>query len=385
MAAYQKGVPIEISDTFTVDGVETDPTTVTYNILGPDGVLTTYTFPGDAEISNTAVGNYLLSLAPPAIPGDYNYDVEATGAVVASRAGNFTVLADVSSWQELDWAVVGPCTPWADSQDVWDSCGQPMVTMGEGSSETECAVDMTQYAFAASQLLYELSGHLFSGACERTVRPCGTPTCGFQVLSRGHVVGGWNGLQWGDDRPCGCQPLSRVLLSGYPVREVTEVKLDGVVLPKTNNWRLDERRWLTRVADIDGNAQVWPGCQRLDLDDTEVGTWSVTYRYGQDPPLIGQMAAAQLGCDLYRAIGGGTCALPMGTTRISRQGIVIEKLAFATWAFNQHTTGSQPPGWHTGMPLVDAFLGAYARTGPLRRPTVFTAKSVMRYARSVGQ
>lgn len=379
-------MPIEISDTFTVDGVETDPTDVTYNILGPDGVLTTYTFPGDPEIANPAVGNYLLSLAPPTVPGEYSYDVEATGAVVASRAGNFTVLPDVSSQQDLDWAVVGPCSPWADSNDVWDCCGQPMVTIGEGSSEAECAVDMTQYAVAASQLLYELSGHQFSGSCQRTVRPCGTPTCGFQVLSRGHIVGGWKGVQWGDDRACGCRGLSRILLSGYPVREILEVKIDGVVVPAANNWRLDERRWLVRVADAGGNMQLWPSCQRLDLDDTEEGTFSVEYRYGQDPPLLGVMAAAQLGCDLYRACGGsGNCALPTGTTRITRQGIVIERLAFASWAFNKRANGQNAAGWHTGMPLVDAFLGAYARYGIPRRPSVWTAKSVMRYARQVGQ
>lgn len=384
MAAYQKGVPIEISDTFSVDGVETDPTTVTYNILGPDGVTTTYSFPGDPEIDNPSVGNYLLSLAPPAIPGEYYYDVEATGTVVASRAANFSVLPDVSSQQDVDWAVVGPCSPWADSGDVWDCCGQPMTVMGEGSMETECAVDMTQFAMEASQLLYELSGRMYSGRCERTVRPCGTQQCGFQVLSRGHIVSGWSGSGWGDERSCGCQPLSRVLLSGYPVREVTEVKIDGVVIPKAGNWRLDERRWLVRT-----DGQFWPSCQRLDLEDTEDGTFSVTYGYGQDPPLIGIAAAAQLGCELYRACGGsggtGQCALPTGVTRITRQGIVIERLAFSTWAFNSVASGTSAAGWHTGIPLVDAFLGTYARTGIIRRPSVWTAKNSMRYARSVGQ
>lgn len=391
MGVYQKGVPIEITDTFTVDGVETDPTTVVYSLLDPSGTTTTYTWPGAVEISHLATGEFLLSLSPPTLPGEYFYDVDATGAVVASRAGNFTILPDVSSAQDLDWAVIGPCLPWADSQDVWDCCGQPMTTIGEGSMETECPVDMTKFAMAASQLLYELSGHKFSGTCERTVRPCGTSTwCGFQVLSRGHIVGGdwgWNGAWWGNgSRPCGCEPLSRIRLSGYPVRDVVQVKLDGVPLLEDDNWRLDERRWLTRVADADGNAQVWPSCQRLDLNDTEDGTFSVTYRYGQDPPIAGQMAAAQLGCELYRSCGGGggaNCALPTGTTRVTRQGIVIEKLAFSRWAFSTQAAGNQPAGWHTGMPLVDAFLGAYAPTGPKRRPMVYSP--ALRYARSVGQ
>lgn len=379
MSTYQQGQPITIFDTFTLDDIPTDPTTVVYRVLGPDGTTTTYTFPGAPEISNTGVGEYELALGAPTLPGTYYYDVDATGTVVASRAASFTVLANVSSTTDLDWAVVGPCTPWADSRDVWNCCGQPMQTIGEGSSATECAVDMTQFAIEASQLLYELSGRLFSGVCERTVRPCSTEDfgCGFQVLSRGHIVG-WSGIGWGDTRACGCQGLSRVHLSGYPVRDVTEVKIDGVVLPAENNWRLDERQWLTRIADSNGDRQLWPSCQRLDLADTEEGTFSVTYRYGQDPPVLGVQAAAQLGCELYRACSGGTCALPTGTTRINRQGIVIERLAFATWAFREGR-------WNTGLPLVDAFLGGYNPTALKRRPSVWGPDRKQRYARSVGQ
>lgn len=386
MGVYQQGVPIEISDTFTVDGIATNPTLVTYTILGPDGISVVYTFPGSAEVSNPSVGSFLLSLAPPTLPGTYYYDVDATGAVVASRAASFSVLANVATAVDLDWAVVGPCTPWADSHDVWNCCGQPMVTIGEGSSEDECAVDMTQFAMEASQVLYELSGRLFSGTCEKTVRPCATRGgCGFQVLSRGHIVGsyGWNGAWWGsDNRPCGCRGLSRVLLSGYPIREIIEVKIDGDVV-SDSTYRLDERRFLTRK-----DGALWPSCQALDLDDDEDGTFSVTYRYGQDPPSIGVAAAAQLGCELYKACQSGSaadCLLPSGVTRIVRQGITIEKQAFAAWAFSLSSTGGVPAGWHTGMSLVDAFLGAYARFGIPRRPTVWSPSASLRYARPVGQ
>jgi hypothetical protein len=382
MAGYQQGQPITIYDTFTVDGIETDPTTVTYTIQGPDGTDTIYTFPGDPEVTNPSVGNYELALGAPSLPGFYQYDVDAAGTVVASRAASFTVFPNVTSSPDLDWAVVGPCTPWADSQDVWSCCGQPMTTIGEGSSETECAVDMTQFAMEASQLLYELSGRLFSGSCERTVRPCSTmDSCGFQVLSRGHIVG-WNGNQWGEDyRACGCRALDRILLSGYPVREITEVKIDGDVVDSAT-YRLDERRWLTRVRDPAEPDVIlqWPGCQQLDLDDDQDGTFSVTYRYGQDPPMLGVAAAAQLGCELYRACAGGTggeCALPTGTTRINRQGIVIERLAFSTWAFRENR-------WSTGLPLVDAFLSGYNSTGNKRRPSVWSPSTRMRFARPVG-
>ena len=388
MGIYQQGVPIEISDTFTVDGVQTDPTLVTYTILGPDGVTTVYTT-GDPEVSNPAVGEYLLSLSPPTLPGEYQYDVDATGAVVASRAASFTVLPNVATGLiDMDWAVVGPCTPWADSQDVWDCCGQPMTTVGEGSLAVECPVDMTQFAFEASQLLYELSGRQFAGACEKTVRPCGDRGCGFQVLSRGHIVedpywSGW-GWSWNGTQGCGCRPLDRIKLSGYPVREITEVLIDGVLVDP-DTYRLDERRFLTRtrLPMEPDTALFWPACQSLDLPDTASWTFSVTYRYGQDPPPLGVHAAAQLGCELYKSCSGQSCALPTGTTRITRQGIVIEKLAFSAWAFTSAGSG-QAPGWHTGLPLVDAFLGGYNPSGIKRRPT-FWAPGHKQYARKVGQ
>lgn len=380
MGVYQQGTPIEISDTFTVDGVETNPTGVVYSVLDPAGTLTTYTWPGAPEIANTSVGNFLLSLSPPTLPGEYHYDVDATGTVVASRAASFTVIPNVSALVDVDWAVQGPCTSWADSNDVWSCCGEPTVTIGEGTLAEICPVDMTQFAFEASQLLYELSGRLYAGMCERKVRPCASRWCGFQVLSRGHIVEdfGWNGISWGNGRtPCGCRALDRVPLSGYPVRSIVQVKIDGAVVDP-DTYRLDERRYLTRVrdpADPD-TVLLWPSCQHLDLDDTQDGTFSVTYRYGQDPPPLGIHAAAQLGCELYKACTGGDCALPAGATRITRQGVTIERQFFRV--------DKQVGAWRTGLNLVDAFLNAYNPQGLQRRPSIW-APSGPRYARSVGQ
>lgn len=388
MADYNQGVPIEISDTFTVDGVETNPTLVTYTILGPDGISTVYDNT-DPEVSNPSLGNFVLSLAPPANPGLYSYSVVATGAVVAARDGSFYVIpSSAIPDPDVDWAVVGPCQPWASSQAVWSCCGEPMTTIGEGSLLEECPVDMTQFALEASQLLYEMSGRQFSGACEKTVRPCGNRWCGFQVLSRGHVVYDpyWSGSGWwwNDSPGCGCKPLDKIKLSGYPVREVTEVLIDGAAIA-VDTYRLDERRWLVRVPDPTDPDTIlrWPACQALGLPDTEEGTFSVTYRYGQDPPPLGIHAAAQLGCELYKACSGQACALPTGTTRVTRQGVTIEKLAFTAWGYTSRNQRGVAPGWRTGLSLVDAFLGAYNPSGIKRRP-VFWAPG-RPYARTLGQ
>ena len=215
MSDYQQGVPILITDTFRVAGAETNPTAIIYSILGPDGTITTYNWPGDPEVTNTGAGVFELALPPPSLPGFYDYDVDATGAVVASRTGSFNVLANAVTGPGVPWAVPGPCGPWTSSQSAWDCCGQP-TTVVDGDT---CPVDFAAQVQMASEVLFELSGRLYVGACEKTVRPCSTgSTCGIQVLSRGHVVGpwdwggggwgSWTGWGWSDPNFCGCNPLS---------------------------------------------------------------------------------------------------------------------------------------------------------------------------------
>lgn len=262
-------------------------------------------------------------------------------------------------------------TAWTTSYDVSLCCS---AEVGTDYSIFDSSVS------EASQVLFELSGRRFLGECQKTVRPCSQRYCGFQVLSRGHVIG-WDDRQWSwaDTRGCGCHPLSTVLLSGYPVREITQVKINGDVVDSAT-YRLDERRYLTRVRDpLEPDvALYWPSCQWLDLPDTEDGTFSVTYTYGINPPLLGKLAAAEFACELYKSCidGVGDCALPTGTTRVIRQGVVIERLAFSAW-------GLQTGIWRTGLPKVDAFLNAYNPHNLRRRPSTWGPDG-KQYARSVG-
>lgn len=381
MADYQLGTPILINDTFYVAGTPTDPTTVTYTIYVPDGSVTTYIWPGAPAITHSGPGVFSLAVGAPTIAGSYHYDVDATGAVVASRQGSFSILPDAQR-ADVAWAVSGPCSSWTSSQDVWNCCGQPTVEI----DGVTCNVDFTAEALMASEILFELSGRLYSGRCEKTVRPCRTNCgCGIQVLSRGHVIAPWTwmGDSWGcDDDPCGCAPLSRVLLSGYPVREVIEVKIDGdVVDPDT--YRLDNFRWLTRVRNPadPGTALSWPSCQLMDLPDTEDSTFSVTYAYGQDAPLIGQQAASALACQLYQACAGGVgeCQIPANAVRVTRQGVTIDKNATVAWFYGKNGTS----GWATGIPSVDAFLNSFTTGGMRQRPRTWSPDA-WRYAKAVG-
>ena len=179
-----------------------------------------------------------------------------------------------------------------------------------------------------------------------------------------------------------CAP-SRIKLSGYPVRAISEVLVDGAVVDPSL-YTIWKRRYLSRLDD--GH---WPYGQNLTLADTEEGTFSISYTYGADPPEIGMAAAAQLGCQIYNACPGaessGECVLPTGVTRVTRQGITIEKLAFTTWAFTRgrFARSGRAAGWNTGLPLVDAFLNTYNSNGLTRRPTIW-APGHRQYAQEMG-
>jgi hypothetical protein len=316
-------------------------------------------------------GTYAATRTAPAPVGQYALSWSEDGSFAANRividdltvvsASAVDTLPPITPIGPDEGPTPGPCSIWTTNEDVAACCDADVGTDYDLFEEA---------AIAASQLLWELSGRLHAGTCEKTVRPCGVPNCGIQVLSRGHIVGEWDGYAW-DGYQCGCTPVSRVKLSGYPVREIIEVKIDGAVVDPAD-YRLDEWRYLTRV---DGGR--WPNCQRLDLDDTEDGTFSVRYTYGQNPPVYGQLAARQLACETYKGCAGDECALPEGVSRVVRQGIVIEKLAFVAW-------GRQGGSWRTGLYFVDAFLNSVNPAGIKRRPTIWSPASQARYARPVG-
>jgi hypothetical protein len=265
--------------------------------------------------------------------------------------------------------VLGPCTSWATGEEVAACCSG-----FSGSDPSE----LDEYAVIASQALFEVSGRQFAGGCERVVRPCRTGCgCWGQILSRGHIVDGgwyWSGTSWGcGGDTCGCGFLSRVRLAGYPVREVTEVKLDGVVLDPSE-YRLDSWRFLVRLNDT-----AWPACQDLSLDSDQPGTFEVTYEWGVDPPSLAVQAAAELACQLYAACNSeaGDCALPSGVVQIVRQGVTYTR-QFAQSLF----------AGRTGLANVDTFMAVYGqvdgKTGQRRRRPAVYSPDLQPFAKRVG-
>lgn len=387
--SYLRGTPITLVEQFwTVDPLTqqetpTDPTSVTFTVLAPDNTEKVFSWPGDPAVTNPQVGTLVCAIPNPPLPaGEYRYRVEATGAVVAVREDTFTIVeSGVLDPVDSTVAQPGPCSSWIDGEAV----ARYDPSLGVGSATW----DLDDVATVASGLMYELSGRQFPGVCRRTVRPC-RQTCGcwggpafglgpFYWSSSavaGYAWGWWNESGGGG---CGCGTESYIRLAGYPVREILEVKIDGVVID-SSQYRLDQRRFLIRLADLTTSPptdRFWPACQDLSLPDTVAGTSSVTYTWGADVPLLGQWAAAQLAAELWKASPAhqGECRLPTKVTKIARAGITMDRLL---------STADLLRAGGTGLQFVDAFI-AQVNPKRLRRRSAVWTPDVPRFAREVGQ
>lgn len=201
------------------------------------------------------------------------------------------------------------CAPWADPADACAPCDD---------YEFDPAL-LIDGITVASGVLYNLTRQRWAGICTQTIRPT---TCG---------CGAYRGRWWtGTGCGCGCGGVSELILPGYPVVDVLDVTIDGETIDPAR-YRIDDRSRLVYMPDPDDTSdrRAWPCCQRLSRPAGEEGTWSVTYEYGQEPPLGGVKAAASLGCQLAIAClpadspAGKQCRLPKRVTSITRQGVTL--------------------------------------------------------------
>lgn len=210
----------------------------------------------------------------------------------------------------------GPCEPWPVFWPCDVSC--------EAAAVTGRAVQF------ATEVLWALSGRQF-GLCTVTLRPCRS-TChddgwwddrpywspGLTYPTPALIGGAWFNLICGVcGDTCSCSSLSQVELPA-PVYDVITVKIDGTPLA-TGAYRLDDDRTLVRV---DGGE--WPRCNELNLDDSQIRTWSVTARFGQAVPEGGTWAVGELACQFINALSGADCRLPKNVTQLVRQGVTIQ-------------------------------------------------------------
>jgi len=96
---YLAGEQVVLANTFTVAGVNTDPTTVSLAVTDPAGTTVTYTYAG-ATITKTAAGIYTKTLTPTAA-GTWVYVWTGTGAAPGIVPGFFTVSVVVASYVSI--------------------------------------------------------------------------------------------------------------------------------------------------------------------------------------------------------------------------------------------------------------------------------------------
>lgn len=320
---------------------------------GPWTVLETLALTPDPDPSAPARRNLTTSLATIADGGWYRVTFVDALADETSPTDPVRNSGATSS---------GRCGQWTSAEAVAACC------TGATGDQLETAIEV------ATETLWILSGRRFAGECEATVRPMARYGQCFGAFANPSGNAGFydsTGFGWGDRSdgwPAhaagwsgldGCRAYQRVKLAGYPVREITEVLLDGAVVDPST-YRLERGRFLARLEGTDGRNDGWPSCQYLDRADGEPGTWSVRYLYGEDPPVAGQSAATELACQIYRACGGADdCALPTNIQRVIRQGVDIQVNASKLFVAGR-----------TGLPVVDTFLTAYE--GQRRRSAVWS-------------
>lgn len=219
--------------------------------------------------------------------------------------------------------------PWADVDDLVAPC-----CPGEGDDQEL----MADALMGASTILYNLTGQLWSGETEDIIRPTADespgadtwyPYDGYSGVTGRAGMYSWPGM-WGvcgcnRTTVCGGNTVSELLLPGWPVVSITEVKIDGVVVTSAH-YKLQDRRRLVYRPQLGETRQGWPCCQDVTLDVTEANTWQVKYRWGVAPPPYWKDLAAMLGCQLYLSMvpsRSGECRLPKRIQSISRQGVTI--------------------------------------------------------------
>lgn len=261
----------------------------------------------------------------------------------------------------------GPCAPWVTNSDV---LSDPSV-----KDETDPPL-VAQMAMVASEVLYNLSAQQYTGACGGpgpnggvVVRPVSRPTDGDTRGLIAAVPGGYTAV-WG--WPSSTATMNHygnseppwVDLGAYPVTEVLAVKLDGVTIPPNEYYLQDYRTLIRRRPSASATPTErygWPTSQITEMADTEVGTFSVEYKYGVPPPQTGIMAARKLAAMLLADAGGDDTVFPQRVTSVSRQGVtvsVVDVMDFFSkgltgiylldlfvQAFNPHKLTKQPLAW----------------------------------------
>lgn len=258
--------------------------------------------------------------------------------------------------------------PWVTRADL--PSGLPTLPGGDDDLDAVCEL--------ASGVLYALSGRRWAGVVTgKTVAVFASQTpwwwsradlgygydsswgvCGVGTPALPLMVGGELYNHSGCDRP------ASIRLPDYPVRQVSQVSIGGVVRDHTT-YRLVGNRFLEDMTLTGWQLCGWGS-------DEEVMT--VTYDFGAAPPAPGVSSALRLASELVKAFANQPSALPGYLMQRERQGI-REMYVRADTLFDKGKTG---------LPEVDLWLSAVNPGRLARRSRVWTPDTDPRYNTTVG-
>lgn len=275
----------------------------------------------------------------------------------------------------------GPCSPWCSGDQITElawvrEAAEKLIkkeALAEGQLERVCA----EAALAASEVLYELSGRVYTGNCGPvTVRPVSRPSdidqrsLGATLSPVGWLASSGFSSAYGSFVPGVLARYGRTdppeIQLPWPVTQIVQVKIDGIMIP-AEEYELRDAKTLVRVrptASFQPTARFgWPTSQRMDLPDTQPGTFSVTFMFGQQPPASGLAAARKLAEYFALPQLGDSSKYPQRVTSIQRQGVS---------AMVVDVVDVLRKGAGVGIYEVDVFLKAVNPHGLDRQATVWS-------------
>jgi hypothetical protein len=249
----------------------------------------------------------------------------------------------------LAGTIQGTVAPWIDVAQVEADDRVKDATLPQGVTVAMCVQ-------SASENLFKRSGARWAGVRTDTLRPhrlnddC---ACDMSGVSWGFGGWGWTGVGgwWNRLFPEGwgvaCLNTNEFQLPGRVI-QILEVKVDGAVLTPGTDYQIYDNRRIVRMKDATTGAIIsWPNCQRLGFADTEVGTWSVQFQWGEVPPVDGQLACHEWSVQKVLYLSTLKNKLPQRAQSVHRQNVDI----------TIQSAGGKDGS--TGIPLVEDFLEAW--------------------------